>query len=123
MAPDEPPDEQIDALNATGIAVIGTPEMAVAQIERLQKQSGGFGTYLFMAHDWADRPATLQSYELFAQYVIPRFQGQLDRAERSRDWAAANRPEFIGAAAQAVVGAIKSHYAEKKADPGGGRTG
>jgi len=47
-------------LNASGMAVIGTPEMAVAQIERLQKQSGGFGTYLFMAHDWADRAATLR---------------------------------------------------------------
>src|SRR5579859_42097 len=99
----------IAALNATGMAVIGTPEMAVAQIERLQKQSGGFGSYLFMAHEWADRRATLQSYELFAQYVMPRFQGQLDRAIRSRDWAAENRPTFIGAAASAVVGAIRSH--------------
>ncbi|HLY83248.1 MAG TPA: LLM class flavin-dependent oxidoreductase, partial [Acidimicrobiales bacterium] len=97
----------IAALNATGMAVIGTPEMAVAQIERLQKQSGGFGSYLFMAHEWADRRATLQSYELFAQYVMPRFQGQLDRAIRSRDWAAENRPTFIGAAASAVVGAIR----------------
>ena len=32
-----------------GMAVIGTPDMAIAQIERLQEQSGGFGTYLFMA--------------------------------------------------------------------------
>ena len=124
VAPDSSGDV-VDALNASGMAVIGTPDMAVAQIERLQKQSGGFGTYLFMAHEWADRRATLQSYELFAQYVVPRFQGQLDRAERSRDWAAANRPEFIGAAAKAVVGAIKSHHAEKQrqADPQDGRTG
>jgi limonene 1,2-monooxygenase len=105
----------IAALNATGMAVIGTTEMAVAQIERLQKQSGGFGSYLFMAHEWADRHATLQSYELFAQYVMPRFQGQLDRATRSRDWAAENRPTFIGAAASAVVGAITSHRAEREA--------
>ena len=40
----------------------------------------------------------------------------------SVDWAAANRPEFIGAAAHAVVGAIKSHYAEKRSDPGAGPT-
>jgi limonene 1,2-monooxygenase len=107
--------DMVAALNASGMAVIGTPEMAVAQIERLQKQSGGFGAYLFMAHEWADRRATLHSYELFAQYVAPQFQGQVDRATRSRDWAAENRPTFIGAATNAVVGAIKSHHAEREA--------
>ena len=44
----------VDALNASGIAVIGTPDDAIAQIERLQAQSGGFGTYLCMGHEWAD---------------------------------------------------------------------
>src|SRR5207302_603595 len=107
--------DMVAALNASGMAVIGTPDMAIAQIERLQKQSGGFGTYLFMAHEWADRRATLQSYELFAQYVVPRFQGQTERATRSRDWAAENRPTFIGASTDAVVGAIMSHHAEKEA--------
>ena len=59
--------ELVDAINATGFATIGTPDMAVAQIQRLVKQSGGFGSFLFMAHDWADREATLRSYELFAR--------------------------------------------------------
>lgn len=105
----------LEAMNASGIAVIGTPEMAAAQIERLIDQSGGFGTYLFMAHEWADRQATLASYELFAREVMPRFQRSSQRAVRSRDWAAANRPEFMGAAINAVGKAITDHLAEKQA--------
>jgi limonene 1,2-monooxygenase len=105
----------LEAMNASGIAVIGTPDMAAAQIERLIDQSGGFGTYLFMAHEWADRRATLASYELFAREVMPRFQRSADRAVRSRDWAAENRPEFMGAAMNAVGKAITDHMAEKHA--------
>jgi limonene 1,2-monooxygenase len=105
-------DDLVDAMNASGIAVIGTPEMAVAQIQRLVDQSGGFGTYLCMAHEWADRQATLRSYELLARQVMPAFQRSAQRAVRSRDWAAANRPEFIGAAFEAVGKAISDHQAE-----------
>ncbi|HET7522761.1 MAG TPA: LLM class flavin-dependent oxidoreductase [Acidimicrobiales bacterium] len=105
----------LEAMNASGIAVIGTPDMAAAQIQRLIDQSGGFGTYLFMANEWADREATLASYELFAREVMPRFQGSSERAVRSRDWAAENRPEFMGAAINAVGKAITDHMAEKEA--------
>lgn len=105
----------VDTLNNSGLSVIGTPDQAAAQIQRLIDQSGGFGTYLFMAHEWADREATQHSYELFAREVMPRFQGQIDRPVDSRDWAAANRPEFIGAATTAVIKAITDHATEKKA--------
>jgi limonene 1,2-monooxygenase len=107
-------DDVVDAMNASGIAVIGTPEMAVAQIERLVEQSGGFGTYLFMAHEWADRQATLASYELFARSVMPEFQRSATRAVESRNWAAERRPEFIGAAIGAVGKAITDHQAERE---------
>ncbi|MEO6318467.1 MAG: LLM class flavin-dependent oxidoreductase, partial [Acidimicrobiales bacterium] len=47
--------EMADAINASGFAVIGTVEDAIAQIQRLWDQSGGgFGTFLQMATDWAD---------------------------------------------------------------------
>jgi len=107
--------DMVDAMNATGLAVIGTPDDAAAQIERLWTKSGGFGTYLFMAHDWADRDATLRSYELFARFVMPRFQGTLPRLERSRDWAAENRGTFIGRAVEAIGKAIQDHAAERDA--------
>lgn len=91
-----------DALVEGGAAVIGTPDDAVAQIEKLVEISGGFGCFLFLAHDWANREATRRSYELFARFVMPRFQGQLDRLERSRQWAADNREKFIGRAMEAI---------------------
>jgi limonene 1,2-monooxygenase len=105
----------VDALNASGIAVIGTVEDAIAQIERLQVQSGGFGTYLCMGHEWADTAATRHSYELLARYVAPHFQGTSETLTASRDWAAENRPEFIGAAGNAVMSAIAKHHEEKAA--------
>jgi limonene 1,2-monooxygenase len=105
----------VDALNASGIAVIGTVDDAIAQIERLQVQSGGFGTYLCMGHEWADTAATKHSYELLARYVAPHFQGTSETLTASRDWAAENRPEFIGAAGNAVMSAIAKHHEEKAA--------
>ena len=45
------------------------------QIERLAKQSGGFGCYMCLAHEWANPEATKRSYELIAQRVFPEFQG------------------------------------------------
>src|SRR6202167_2168158 len=42
------PEKMVDALMETGFAVVGTPAMAIAQIERLVTQSEGFGTYLLM---------------------------------------------------------------------------
>ena len=67
--------DAIDGLIESGLAVIGDPDDAVAQLERLEKQSGGFGCFLHMAHNWADWSETQRSYELFARYVMPRFRG------------------------------------------------
>ena len=103
----------VDALNASGIAVIGTVEDAIAQLERLQVQSGGYGTYLCMGHEWADTDATRHSYELMARYVAPHFQGSSESLTASRDWAAENRPEFIGAAGTAILSAIQKHHEER----------
>ncbi len=67
----------VDALNASGFAVIGTVDDAIAQVERLRAQSGGFGTFLLMGHEWADTAATRHSYELIARYVAPRVPGHV----------------------------------------------
>ena len=62
-----------EALVANGIAVIGSPADAIEQIRRLEEQSGGFGTFLQIAHNWANWDATQRSYDLFARQVIPAF--------------------------------------------------
>jgi limonene 1,2-monooxygenase len=104
----------VDALNASGFAVIGTPDDAIEQISRLREQSGGFGTFLAMGHEWADTDATLHSYELLSRYVAPQFQGSASSLTASRDWAAENRPSFIGAAGTAIMSAIQKHADEKE---------
>jgi limonene 1,2-monooxygenase len=108
-------DKVVDLLIESGFAVIGTPDDAAAQIERMEKQAGGFGCYLFMAHEWADREATKKSYELFAQYVMPHFNEEAASTKRSRDWAAENRPKFITRVGEAIMKSIGDHAAEKEA--------
>jgi limonene 1,2-monooxygenase len=80
----QPPDstlqERIAWVNESGLGVIGTAEDAIAQIERLWAESrGGFGCYLMLAHEWASWEATRRHYELFANEVIPHFQGSAER--------------------------------------------
>lgn len=83
---------KIDHMIESGFAVIGTPQDAIDQIRRLEEISGGFGTYLTWANEWASPADTLRSYELMAREVMPVFRGQLDglrgaeeRAMRTRD--------------------------------------
>jgi limonene 1,2-monooxygenase len=114
LAPPGSVDDAIDALVASGLAVIGDPEAAVTQLERLEKQSGGFGCFLHMAHDWADWAETKRSYELFARYVMPRFQRTNVNREASMAWATKNRPTFIGAMGNAINREIQRHVAEQK---------
>lgn len=124
LAPESTGNEDlVDALNGSGFAVIGTPDDAIAQVQRLAEQSGGFGTYLLMGHDWADRDPTLWSYELFACEVMPVFQGSAGSLTASRDWAAENRPAFIGAAGAAVVSAMQQHAEEKAKKENGSSRG
>src|SRR5213075_2269529 len=61
-----------DYLTTSGLACIGTPEDCIRHFERLWKGSnGGLGGILLLAHNWADWPATMRSYELMARYVHP----------------------------------------------------
>jgi limonene 1,2-monooxygenase len=114
LAPAGSIDNAIDALVASGLAVIGDPDDAIAQMERLEKQSGGFGCFLHMAHNWADWAETKRSYELFARYVMPPFQRLNVNRQASMDWAAQNRPTFIGAMGKAINQEIQKHVAEQK---------
>jgi len=108
-------DEMIDFVNG-GLGVIGTPEMAVAQIEELLEQSnGGFGAYMTLAHNWANNEATKKSYELFARHVMPRFQGQVDTLINAADRAQASRSVHAEKQLIAVEEATERYEEEKKA--------
>ena len=63
----------IETLIENGFAVVGTPDDAIEQINRLLAQTGGFGKLLLPANHWANARDTLQSYALFSRTVIAHF--------------------------------------------------
>lgn len=109
----ETAEEIIANVDEDGFAVIGTPEDAIAKIQSLVDESGGFGTFLLFGHDWATPRATTESLELFAQYVMPHFQGQLDAPTASCEWVTGSGGEFVNRAANAIMKAI-GDYAEER---------
>jgi limonene 1,2-monooxygenase len=96
---------------ASGAAIFGTPDDAVRQIRHLQEISGGFGTLLGFAHDWAPVEKQLRSYELFARYVVPQLQGLLQPVQGSADFVAEHKGELMEGAGQAILKAIRQHNA------------
>ena len=111
-------DGDIDALIDAQIAVIGTPDDLVAQIERLDAQSGGFGVFLDMAHNWADFEQTKRSYELIARYVMPRLGGASNRQEDAYRWAMKKKPELKERRQAGIDRAVQKHAAERGANSG-----
>jgi limonene 1,2-monooxygenase len=91
-----------DGLKA-GTTLVGSPDTVAKGIERLIGFSeGGAGGILFRAHEWADREQTLRSYELFARWVMPRFQGSLRMPAESREWCYQNREGIFAPNLQAL---------------------
>ena len=123
LAPEGAIDDAVDAMTKSGFAVIGNVDDAIEQIERLEKQSGGFGCYMNLAHEWADRDATHKSYELMARYVMPHFQERSGAHTSSLEWARSNREQFMGAHMQAVGNQIQKHVQEQAAKADGEETG
>ena len=108
-----PVDQAVDKLIEIGMAVIGTPDDAIAQLERLERQSGGYGCFLQLAHEWADRRATHTRYELIARAVMPRFQATNDLREKSLGYAIENRARIMAEAGGAVMKEIQKHATEQ----------
>jgi limonene 1,2-monooxygenase len=104
----------IEAINEGGRGVIGTPDDALQVLERYWAQTGGFGCILLLAHDFADWEATKRSYELFARYVLPRFEERNQWREQSMGWLRENRVEFSTKRGDASAKAVEKHFAEEK---------
>jgi hypothetical protein len=107
--------ELIEAVNGEGAGVIGTPADAVAQIRRLAEQSGGFGCYLLIGHDWAAPEQTACSYELFARFVMPEFQGAMNGVRRSRAHSAERFDELSAAQSDAIASARDRYQSARSA--------
>ena len=96
-----------------GVAVIGTPDDAIAQIRRLQKKQGDFGCFLQLAHNWANFENTKKSYELWQRHVTPVINGANTARETALNWAKDNKERFIGAAMNAAMQTIQKHHEDE----------
>jgi limonene 1,2-monooxygenase len=83
------------------IAIIGTPDDAIREIELVRQKLGGFGAVLLFGNDLAPWTAQLRSFELIAEFVKPHFsRANALRAASYKDVAAS-----IGDYRQAAAGA------------------
>jgi len=106
--------ERVAWVNESGVGVIGTPEDAVNKIDELYKQSnGGFGAYLMMAHDWVRPDAMARHYELFAQHVMPKFQGSADRLLAAERYAQGRWDDLNTKQADALAAWTDKHAKER----------
>ncbi|NOX51958.1 MAG: LLM class flavin-dependent oxidoreductase [Gammaproteobacteria bacterium] len=94
-----------DADMEGGGAIIGTPDDLIKAIRDMVKLTGGFGTVIGFAHDWANREATLRSWDLIARYVIPEVNGMLEGFRESQRYVIEHREVFdrAGAAVMAKI--------------------
>lgn len=116
MVPDDFKGDPVEAYLALGQAVVGTPDDAVERLQQLVDESGGFGCFLLMAHNWARWEDTRRSYEMIARYVVPHFQQLNVNRQASMDWVRSNKTEFTSQTRAAVGARIVSHMMEKGAD-------
>ena len=99
----------------SGTACIGTPDDAIAYIERLLQGSGGFGAILELAQNWADWGATKRHYELMARYVHPHFQSSRELRRASYAQALGNIEAFTQEMTAAVQAEIDRQAARRRA--------
>ncbi|MBN9739224.1 MULTISPECIES: LLM class flavin-dependent oxidoreductase [unclassified Pseudonocardia] len=110
-------DTLIDGMNSTGFGVVGTPDMAIEQIKRMQEASGGFGKLLILHGEWANFPASIRSLELIAEQVMPVFSGSKERRQRGYDQTVASD----GAGAKATSAGQAEAQARFEAERAGAR--
>jgi limonene 1,2-monooxygenase len=109
------PDDAVDqtAFVDGSAAVIGTPDDLVKSLRDMMKLTGGFGTVIGFAHDWANREATLRSWDLIARYVVPEVNGMLDAYRESQKHVIEHRDVFDRAGAAVVSKIMQNERAAK----------
>jgi limonene 1,2-monooxygenase len=110
-----PKGDPLDILIAAGAIVVGTPEDAIKQIDRLYAKQGEFGAFLQLAHNWANWDGTKKSYELYARYVVPHFRKANAHRVQSLEWTTAHNQELTAMSQAAAQAMFAKHKAEREA--------
>jgi limonene 1,2-monooxygenase len=95
------------------VAIIGTPDDAIREIERVRQKLGGFGAVLLFGNDLAPWPAQQRSFELIAEFVKPHFSKANALRAASYKATAAVINEFRQEAGAASVAAIDAYKGKK----------
>jgi limonene 1,2-monooxygenase len=96
----------------TGLGVIGTPDDAIAAIQRIYDRYGEFGCVLNLPNTFAGFEATKKSFELYARFVMPHFRKTNVNRQASYDWVAENRRGLMAKRDSAVQAMIQKHKTE-----------
>jgi limonene 1,2-monooxygenase len=114
--------DPVDWVIENEIVVAGTPDDAIASIEKVMTKQGGFGAVLLHANNWADWPQTQRSYELYARYVIPHFSGVNANRHASYNWITRIQSELVEKRTNATTQMFAKHEAEQLAKGAAAKT-
>ena len=106
--------DPVDYFHQVQRGVIGTPEDAIREIERVQQALGGFGAVLLFQHDWANWPATLRSMELIAEEVRPHFSRANELRRASYEKNAPFHEDRVALARVGITQATERYEASKR---------
>ncbi|MGE0387609.1 MAG: LLM class flavin-dependent oxidoreductase [Gammaproteobacteria bacterium] len=109
--------DPVDFVIDTGLGVIGTPDDAVAMIERLLGRQPDIGCILIQENNWAPWDQTRRSFELYARYVMPYFDGANDVRRWSYDWVSAHQGHLVERRNTATREMFEKHAADRAARP------
>ncbi len=115
--PGQPTEEMTaDRMASRGGVIVGTPDEAIAKIKEVwEATGGGFGGLLLLAHEWAPREKILHSYELWARYVAPQFQGSTVPIQFSQHWTEERRDMLFGTSIQAIMKSMQDYRENREA--------
>ena len=104
-----------EGMTIFGKGTFGGPEDAIARIETLQEQTGGFGTFLILLHDLADFANTVRFFELFASEVIPHFRSYRNKNRVETLNFAKENVELLAGSAVAAEERAKAEFESRTA--------
>jgi limonene 1,2-monooxygenase len=70
---------------------------------------------LLLAHEWASREKILHSYELWARYVAPHFQGVVEPISYSQHWTADRKEALFMSSVTAIMKSMQDYREHEEA--------